>query len=482
MNPAAATTLDQHPFTSWFGIDEARVRRVLAEATARGADFADLFFQHSLGAMVQLEDGIVSSASTWVDRGVGVRVVIGEQTGYAYSESLDLAPMLHAARTAAAIASGGEAVAPQAVRLRPVPDRYAIDRDWEDVEVAERLPLVREAERVVRELEPGAEKVSVYWSDSDSRVLVATSEGAAYADRRPMGVLRLSLTASRDGKRCTGMNTLARREGLSWFTPERVAETCRVAVERTRVQFDARRPPSGEMPVVLAAGASGILLHEAIGHGLEADFNRKGISIYADQIGQPVAPEFVTVVDDGTIEHERGALNVDDEGTPAERTVLIENGVLRSYMYDRLSAAQYGVPSTGSGRRQSFRHVPMPRMRCTLMEDGPHEYDELIASVDRGIVADHFWNGSVQIGAGDFTFYVKSGWLIEKGVVTAPIKDVNIIGNGPEALRNITMAAADSVLDTGGWTCGKDGQRVPVSQGIPSVLVKSLTVGGARGE
>ena len=229
---------------------------------------------------------------------------------------------------------------------------------------------------------------------------------------------------------------------------------------------------------MLRSGASGILLHEAIGHGLEADFNRKGTSIYSDRIGEKVAEDFVTVVDDGTIENERGSLNVDDEGNATERTNLIEDGVLRSYLHDRISANQYGVAPTGSGRRESFRHRPMPRMRCTFMEDGPHTYDEIIASVDKGIVCETFTNGQVQIGAGDFTFFVKNGWLIEGGKLTRPIKNVNIIGNGPEALSRVTMAAADGELDAGGWTCGKDGQGVPVSQGIPSVLVSQLVVGG----
>ncbi|MBW2257329.1 MAG: TldD/PmbA family protein, partial [Deltaproteobacteria bacterium] len=216
-----------------------------------------------------------------------------------------------------------------------------------------------------------------------------------------------------------------------------------------------------------------------IGHGMEADFNRKGISIYSDMIGKKVAPDFVTIVDDGTQPGERGALNVDDEGTSCERTVLVENGILATYMHDRISARHYGLPkSTGSGRRQSFRHPVIPRMRITHMLDGPHTRDEVIGAVESGIVAETFTNGQVQIGAGDFTFYIKNGWLIEKGQITAPIKDCNIIGNGPEALRKVTMAANDSKLDTGGWTCGKDGQRVPVSQGLPTVLVSSMTVGG----
>jgi TldD protein len=223
------------------------------------------------------------------------------------------------------------------------------------------------------------------------------------------------------------------------------------------------------------------LLHEAVGHGMEADFNRKNVSIYADMIGRRVAPEFVTVVDDGTPNHERGALNFDDEGTPAQRTVLVDRGILASYMHDRMSAKHYGVAPTGSGRRESFRHPPLPRMRCTYMENGPHSREEIVASVQNGIIAETFTNGQVQIGAGDYTFYIKNGWLIEGGKITAPIKDVNIIGNGPEALRNVTMAANDSQLDTGGWTCGKDGQGVPVSQGLPTILVSRMTVGGVNG-
>jgi TldD protein len=242
--------------------------------------------------------------------------------------------------------------------------------------------------------------------------------------------------------------------------------------------LDAGKPTAGDMPVVLAAGASGILLHEAIGHGLEADFNRKGVSIYAAKMGKKVAPDFVTVVDDGTLPGERGALNVDDEGNIPERTVLIENGVLKSYMHDEISAAHYKVNPTGSGRRESFRHHPLPRMRATYMDPGPHDPAEIIANTKRGIFATSFSNGAVQIGAGDFTFYMKTGFLIEDGKLTRPIKDVNIIGNGPKALEQVDMVGTDLTIDEGGWTCGKDGQGVPVSQGQPTVRVKSLTVGG----
>jgi TldD protein len=294
-----------------------------------------------------------------------------------------------------------------------------------------------------------------------------------------MARLYVNVTAEQGGVTQSNGSNIAGRRGFDWFDDAALRKVAKEAVDRTMVLFDARRPPAGELPVILAAGASGILLHEAIGHGLEADFNRKGTSIYATMIGQKIAPDFVTIVDDALLDHERGALNVDDEGNDTERTVLVENGVLRSYLHDQISADHYRLPPTGSGRRESYRHAPLPRMRCTYMTNGPHSREEVMAAVKgTGIIAETFTNGQVQIGAGDYTFYIKNGWLVENGKITAPIKDVNIIGNGPESLRRITMAANDSRLDTGGWTCGKDGQGVPVSQGLPTVLVSKLTVGG----
>jgi TldD protein len=467
---------------AWFGIDEARVRRVLEAAMSRGADFADVYFQHERATSLGLEDGIVSRASTQVDQGVGVRAVVGDQVGYAYTESLELPALLRAAGTAASIAAGGPRSVRERIDAPGLPDAYALARAWDAVGVAERLPLVREVEAQARRADPAVTKVSVSFSDSDERVLVATSDGAWLVDRRPMASLRCTVTAVRGSEVQSNSAALAFRDGVEAFTPARLAEVARRAVERTLVLFEARRPPAGEMPVVLAAGASAILLHEAIGHGLEADANRKGISIYSTLLGKRVAPDFVTVVDDGTQPNDRGALNVDDEGTPAERTVLIENGILRGYLHDRISAAHYGVAPTGSGRRQSFRHVPIPRMRSTCMLGGPHGREEILAAVDRGIIAETFTNGQVAIGAGDFTFFVKNGWLVEGGKITAPIKNVNLIGNGPEVLRQVEMAADDATLDSGTWTCGKAGQSVPVSMGMPTVLVRSgISVGGTSG-
>ncbi len=474
-------TLETHPFATLFGIDESVVAQALSEAMSRGAEFADLYFQHVRTTSLSLEDGIISRASTGVDQGVGIRAVIGDQVGYAFSESLEADAIYAAARTAAAIAEGTKNVPPQHLQGRDVDNYYAIDRGWDEVNITERLPLVQSAETMTRAMEPSIEKVSVGWMDRDERVLIVTSDGVFSTDRRPMATLYCSVTANKNGVRQSNGASVSRREGIDYFTEENIREVCHKAVDRTMILFEAQRPPAGEMPVVLAAGASGILLHEAIGHGLEADFNRKGTSIYATMMNEKVAPDFVTIVDDGLQENDRGALNVDDEGQATSCTTLIENGVLKSYLHDRISAKHYGVSPTGSGRRESFRHVPMPRMRSTYMLDGPHSRDEIIRAVDYGIIADTFTNGQVQIGAGDFTFYIKNGWLIEGGEITAPIKDVNIIGNGPEALKNVVMAADDAVLDDGSWTCGKNGQGVPVSMGVPTMLVeKSMTVGGVN--
>ncbi len=476
---AGARELPDNPFATWFGVDAALLDRVFAELTARGADFADLYFQHTRSTSAKLEDGLISEASSTIDQGVGLRVVVGDQVGYAYTEDLTLDAMLAAARTAAAIANGAPGRLPAQYALRPEGNFYRIARPWSEVGIDESLPILQAAEAAAKGLDPHVTKVTAWLASSDERVLVADLGGGLHVDRRPMTRLWVNTVAAKDGETNSNSSNVAGRQGLEWYTDERIKQVAQEAVDRTMVLFDARRPPAGELPVVLAAGASGILLHEAIGHGMEADFNRKGTSIYSDMIGKKVAPDFVTIIDDGTQEHLRGALNVDDEGTPCGKTLLVENGVMASYLHDRISARHYGLAqSTGSGRRESFRHAPMPRMRSTYMAAGPHTRDEIIASVERGIIAETFTNGQVQIGAGDFTFFVKNGWLIEDGKVTAPIRDVNIIGNGPDALRKVTMVGDDPKIDTGGWTCGKDGQSVPVSQGLPTVLVSSMTVGG----
>jgi len=473
-----AGPVPENPFLTWFGVDEATISRVMAELAANGADAADLYFQHQRVNFLSLEDGIVSRADSEIQQGVGLRAVVGDQTGYAFTEDLTLSSMLAAARTAAAIASRSAIVPPQSFNPKGTGNLYRTEVLWAEVGVDRKLPLLQRVDRQARLADPSIKNVSVYWADADERVLIATLDGHLVTDHRPMTRLSAQVTATRDGESQSGFSNIAAREEFSWYTDERIDTMVAEAVDRTLILFEAKRPPAGEMPVILASGASGILLHEAIGHGMEADFNRKGTSIYSDMIGKAVAEPFVTIVDQATIPGERGALNYDDEGNECGRTVMVENGILRSYLHDSISAKHYGVTRTGSGRRESYRFAPMPRMTCTFMEDGPHTRDEIIAATEHGIIAETYTNGQVQIGAGDYTFYVKNGWLVEKGRITAPIKDVNIIGNGPESLRRITMVANDARLDTGGWTCGKNGQQVPVSQGIPTVLVSSMTVGG----
>ena len=464
-----------------FGIDQALLQRVLGRALGRGGDLADLFFQHETSTSVGLEDGEVNRAYGRVELGCGIRVVVGDQTGYAFSEDLEPEALVRAADTAAAIASSGAAVPPEGFRARSTPDLYPVARAWSEVGADERIPLLTRIDERCRGLDPRVKKVTVSFADSERHVLIATSDGVLTGDSQPMTRMIVGVTAEQGGVRQSNSANVAARDGIGFYDEARLEGLARKAVERTLVLFEADRPPAGELPVVLAAGSSGILLHEAIGHGLEADHNRKRISIFADMIGCKVAEPFVSIVDDGTHPHMRGSINVDDEGNEVEQTVLVDGGTLRGFLHDRISAAHYDVPVTGSGRRQSFRFPPLPRMRNTTMLPGPHTRDEIIASVDRGILAESFTNGQVQIGAGDFTFYIKNGWLIEGGKLSRPIKDANIIGNGPDVLRRVTMVADDLLLDDSGWTCGKDGQMVPVGLGMPTTLVSAITVGGLNG-
>lgn len=463
-----------------FGVDERLVREGLAAALSRGADRADLYFEHKVSTSMTLEDEKVDRAYTSVDLGVGVRAVKGDQTGYGYTEELTIDAIRKAGATAAAIASGPSRPAPPAFRAVPLPNRYPTKIGWETVGPDARVPLLQRLERQARAKDKRVATVRVSISDAYGAVLVVDSEGRVFEDLSPMTSLWMSITAEQNGRRESNGENLAARAGLEYYSDDRLARFVDRAVATTVVLFDAAPPPLGELPVVLAAGASGILLHEAIGHGMEADFNRKGTSIYADRIGKPIAKPLVSIVDDGTIDHARGTIDVDDEGNAPEKTLLVDRGTLATYMHDSISAKHYGVKPTGSGRRESFRHVPMPRMRATYMLPGPHAHDEIVRSVKKGVYCSKFTNGQVNIGAGDFTFYVKNGFLIEDGKLTRPITDLNLIGNGPKVLETIDMVADDAKMDEGGWTCGKNGQSVPVSLGMPTCRVASLTVGGRK--
>ncbi len=462
-----------------FGVTDKLIRDTLGAAMSKGGDYADVFFQHRVTNNLNLEDGAVNRASANVGLGVGVRVVKGDQTGYGYTEDLTNDGLRRAALTAAAIAQGPAKSAP--VRFRVMdqkPNRYPVKVRWDDVRPQQKLAMLNGLNEKTFKADPRVKKVSLGFMDQGSVILIADSNGRIVEDAQPMTTMYLSVVAEQDGRRENNGVNRAARSDFSYYTADRLDLMVKEVVDKTVILFDAVQPPAGEMPVVMAAGAAGILLHEAIGHGMEADFNRKNVSIFSDKIGKPVAKPFVSIVDEGTQDAARGAINVDDEGNAVGRTMLVENGTLTSYLHDSISAKHYGVKPTGNGRRQGYEYAPMPRMRSTYMLPGPHKRDEIVASVKKGVFCELFSNGQVNIGAGDFTFYVKNGYLIEDGKLTKPIKDVNIIGNGPKVLELIDMVADDLKIDEGGWTCGKEGQMVPVSQGLPTVRVSSITVGG----
>ena len=465
---------------SQFGVSPESIRRTLAAATIHGADDAELYFEHSSHTSVGLSDRAVNRAHTGIDLGVGIRVVVGDQVGYAYTEDLEPRSMEAAARTAASIACSHGTTPPVEMTIRRGANHYPVSRYWSDVDLSARVPLIQQWEARAFAHDPRVTRVQCNLSDTDKRVLIARADGLLIGDYRPMTRGYVTCTVEGGDTTETGSDSLAARADLKFYGEDRQHRMVDNAVSRALRALDAGSPPAGEMTVVLAAGSSGILLHEAIGHGMEADFNRKNISIYADKVNQSIANPHVTIVDDATLPGARGSLNVDDEGSPTEKTVLVEGGVLKSFLHDRISARHYGVDSTGSGRRESFRHPILPRMRSTYMESGPDDPQAILASVKRGLYCETFSNGQVQIGAGDFAFYVRHGYLIEDGKLTQPVKDVNLIGNGPKVLETIDMVGNDMKVDEGGWTCGKDGQGVPVSQGMPTVRVRNLSVGGGR--
>jgi len=469
---------DVKSYLDHFEVSPQMLQQVIAEAMSKGGDYADLFFEHKTSNTLSLEDSKVNQAYSNVDYGMGVRVLKGDQTGFAYTETTGLSDMLKVARTAANIASDPVTFNNGEILEKMPPNYYKISQKWEHTSVGDKIPYVQQVNNRVFELDEKVTKVRVSLSDESAQVMFYNSEGLLSYDYRPMASLRVSCVMETDGQIENGRSARAFRKGFEFLGENLVEELAQEAVERTNMLFDATKPRAGEIPVVLGAGGSGILLHEAMGHAFEADFNRKGTSIFSDKMGTSVAEDFINIIEDGTMENNRGALNIDDEGNDVKKVYLVKDGVLNSYIHDRISANFYGVDPTGNGRRQSFRHVPLPRMRITYMEPGPHSREDILAEVDYGVYVDNFSNGQVNIGAGDFTFFVKSGYLIENGRLTQPIKDINIIGNGPQALADITMAAGDYKTDNGTWSCGKGGQSVPVSMGLPTVLVKKLTVGG----
>jgi TldD protein len=455
------------------------LERLLAEALSAGGEYADLYFERREEASLVMEQDLLRTACAGVVGGVGVRVLSGERTGYAYTEDLSPESVARAARTAALVASGGGSEAPVRVTDRPVKDLYPVDRPASAAAVSERVDLLRRASSAARDHDPRVARVIVSLRDEIRTVALVTSDGGLYRDRRPMLAFSVSVVAEEPGKGSTrGSEGGGGRVGLEYFAGRPPEDHARTAARRAVLALGASPAPAGPMPVVLGPGYSGILLHEAVGHPLEADFNRKGLSRYSRQMGKTVASPLCTVVDDGTVASSRGSLNVDDEGNATSPTTLIENGVLVGYMQDRLSSRLTGARATGNGRRESYAHPPMPRMTNTVLPAGPHDPEEILRSVKRGVYAASFSGGQVDISKGDFVFSVTEGWLIEDGKLTTPLRGATLVGNGPDVMGRIEMVGRDFRLSDGMWTCGKNGQSVPVGVGMPTVKISSITVGG----
>jgi TldD protein len=461
-------------------IDSAVCERLLAVALSRGGQYADLFFEYRAEGGFTFEEGILKAASRGVSVGVGVRVQRGDATGYAYTEDLTWEAMKRAAETAAQIATSHGGTERIELSTRPLPRRYDLPTVSLDVPGADKRALLERASAAAHAYGPQIVKAVASFAEGVREILVATSDGAMVHDVQPLLRFGVHAIAERDGKRQDGSSGGGGRVTMGYFegkSPEWHAEE---AARQATVMLDARDAPAGEMNVVLAPGDSGILLHEAVGHGLEADFNRKGTSNYSGQIGNTVASELCSVVDDATLLQSRGTINVDDEGNEPARSVLIEGGKLVGYMHDRLSAKHFKLTPTGNGRRESFRSSPLPRMTNTILLAGPHDPEEILRSVKRGIFAKRFGGGQVDISNGDFVFSLTESYLIEDGKLTAPLKGVNLIGNGPDVLRKVTMLGTDVAVSDGIWTCGKDGQSVPVGVGCPTIKIDRITVGGTR--
>ncbi len=461
-----------------FEVDEETCRKLLEVALARGGDYADLFFEYRAAGSFSFEEGITRSAARSVSMGLGVRVLRGDATGYAHVEDLSFEAMKRAADTAARIADSGKTVDPVPVAAIATPQRYELPSLPLDAPGTDKRQLLERASAAVLAFDSKVIKAEASYAEEVREILIATSTGRFVRDVQPLMRFGVRAIAEDKGRREAGRSGGGGRTSLAYFsdkTPEWHAE---VAAKQALTLLDAREAPAGQMEVVLAPGDSGILLHEAVGHGLEADFNRKGTSNYSGQIGQVVASKLCTVVDDPTLAHSRGSINVDDEGNDPRSDVLIEEGVLRGYMHDRISAGHYETNDNGHGRREDFASVPLPRMTNTILTAGPHDPEEILKSVKRGIFAKNFGGGQVDISNGDFVFSLTESYLIEDGKLTAPLKGVNLIGNGPETLREVSMLGHDVELSDGIWTCGKDGQSVPVGVGCPTIKIARITVGG----
>jgi TldD protein len=469
-------------FRERYGVSPNTLERVLGSALARRADDGDLYFEFRAAESLNLEEGQVKKATHDVHQGVGVRVVVGEKTGYAHTDDVTITTLTEAARTAGHIASNTGGAPAIAVRsTRPERDLYPLPASPLDVPLAVKIEILEAVDRAARALDPRVKNVFASLTMEQKLVMIATADGRLVSDVQPLARLNVTCIAEDASGRQQGTYGGGGRQAFdSLIAGDRHLRFARAAARQAVLNLDAIEAPAGEMTVVLGPGWPGILLHEAIGHGLEGDFNRKGISAFAHLLGQRVASELCTVIDDGTIANRRGSLNVDDEGTPTQRTVLIERGILCGYLQDRLNARLMGVAPTGNGRRESFACAPMPRMTNTFMLAGDSTPDEIVRSVDRGLYAVSFGGGQVDITSGKFVFSASEAYLIEGGKVTRPVKGATLIGNGPDVLTRIGMVGHDLELDEGIGTCGKNGQSVPVGVGLPTIRIDRLTVGGTR--
>ena len=461
-----------------FELAPGKLERIFGTLVARRVDYADLYFQYARSEGWSLEEGIVKSGSFNIEQGVGVRAVSGEKTAFAYSDEISFDALQDAAKATRAIAVAGQArVVKAGTRKLPVPLYAAID-PIASLASTEKVALLEKLERKCRARDPRITQVMASLGGEYEVVLIARADGHLAADVRPLVRLSVQVIAEANGRRESGSAGGGGRTDFSHFTDAVLDEYAAQAVSQALVNLEARPAPAGTMTVVLGPGWPGVLLHEAVGHGLEGDFNRKGSSAFTGRLGQRVASPGVTVVDDGTLPGRRGSLTVDDEGTPTQRNVLIEDGVLRGYMQDTLNARLMKMPVTGNARRESFAHLTMPRMTNTYMLAGPHDPKEIIAGVKRGLYATNFGGGQVDITNGKFVFSAAEAYLIEDGKVTHPVKGATLIGNGPDALTRVNMIGNDLALDTGIGTCGKEGQSVPVGVGQPTLKIDGLTVGG----
>ncbi len=462
------------PALDAFGLTNRDVERTLGILAGNAANIADLYLQHRVTNRVEFLNGEQRDSASDVIRGAGLRSVVGDKTLFASTEALDGESLAATAATLVGIVDS-ERPALRAAES-PTTRLYLSTGEIADAEFERKLEILRRLERLIRDADSTVTDVAIRWMDEADRIVIANERGELVSDERPMTSLTVTVTAERGGRVRSGFASTAARDGFDWYSDERLSRIADQATARANILFDAKQAPEGDMPVILAAGASGVVLHEALAHSFEADFVREGQSPFADRVGEQVAPEAVTLVDRATIPNARGALHVDDEGVEPETNTLIENGVLRGFLHDRQSALAFGERSTGSGRRESYRFPPLPRASCTYISNGDSEPDEITAAVERGILCESYVGGEVSADTGEFRFRVHNAWLIENGRKTFPVSGVDIVGRGEDLLNGIAMVGDDLALDSGGWACVKKGQDVPVSEGMPTVLVNGLSV------